>query len=284
MGETTVKRGRGRPKKNQLGPKNADAPEIFTRDFVELVKRYRMTGKTDYPVLDKEQERKLIDSFKNDPVEMRKRLVLHNIKMVFDMAKKYAIKSHDFDDMVARGMYGLSLAAEKFDPEKNIKFSTYCYAWIFKYVVKEFYDKDFPVIDKSTSIDVPLGDDPDAEGRNFDNVLTETAIDPTCDYSALDCARLPDSKKIQTKEKLKTVTERISNYVKTSAEFNSKDYAIYDRIMLGSESVKDVAKSERISTGYIANRMIYITEAIKRMLKKAYDVDDMAGIYALQEA
>jgi len=279
--EKQVKRGRGRPRKNTLGPKNAAMPEVFGRDFVELVKRYKATGEADYPVLDKDQERELIFQFKDNPEELKKRLILHNIKMVFDMAKKYAVKSYDFDDMVARGMYGLTLAAEKFNPEKNIKFSTYCYAWIFKYVVKEFYDKDFAVISKSTSIDVPLNEESEENGRSFDNMLTETAIDPTCGYSSLEVAAMPNSRKQIAQERLKKITAEISNFVNTSSEFTPKDRTIYDRIMLGSEPIKDVARSERLSANYVNSRIAYISDAIRKMLKEAYDVDDMDGIYAL---
>jgi len=280
-----VKRKRGRPRKNPLGPKTAAAVESFGQDFVELVKRYQATGKVDYPVLDKAAERALIDSLRDKPDELKKRLVLHNIKMVFDMAKKYVGKTNDFNDMVARGMYGLSLAAEKFDINKNIKFSTYCYAWIFKYVVKEFYDKEFQVTSKSLSLDVSPSDlsgTAEDSGRSFDNLLTETAIEPTCGYSSLDCTALPDNKEKNNLEKMKNLAAEISNYVKTSADFTPKDQVIYDRVMLGSEPIKEVAKSEKLSSSFITSRIAYIAGAIRRMLKSAYDVDDMAGIYALQ--
>ena len=273
-------------KKNSVGPKTEAAAEFFGPNFVELVQRYQATGKVDYPVLNKAQERELIFQFKDNPDELKKRLILHNIKMVFNMAKKYAGKTYDFDDMVARGMYGLSLAADKFNPEKNIKFSTYCYAWVFKYVVKEFYDKEFQVTSKSLSLDVTPEDLSGAgEGngnRTFDNLLTETTIDPTCTFSSLECTAVPNSREKDAADKLKSIAAEISNYVKTSAEFTTKDHVIYDRVMLGSEPVKDVAKSEKLSSNYVTSRIAYIAEAIKKMLKEAYDVDDMAGIYALQ--
>jgi len=57
-----------------------------------------------YPVLTKEEEQKLIEKLKDNPDELRKQLVLHNIQLVYHMAKKYASKTDDFDSMIQDGL------------------------------------------------------------------------------------------------------------------------------------------------------------------------------------
>jgi len=80
-------------------------------------------GKTQYKTLTKLEERNLIDKYmsENREDELRQLLVLHNIRMVFSIAKKYCKDTRDFDNMLARGLYGLTYAANRFNLYEPIK-------------------------------------------------------------------------------------------------------------------------------------------------------------------
>ena len=65
-----------------------------------------------------------------------KRLVELNYCLVIPIAKRFSKKGVDFMDLIADGNIGLMKAVEKFDPTKDIKFSTYATYWIEQYIRK----------------------------------------------------------------------------------------------------------------------------------------------------
>lgn len=54
--------------------------------------------------------------FKKSEQEFREQLVLHNLQMVASIARSKCQYTRDFDNMYARGLYGLVYAANKFNP------------------------------------------------------------------------------------------------------------------------------------------------------------------------
>jgi RNA polymerase sigma factor (sigma-70 family) len=61
----------------------------------------------------------------------RDTLVVSNLRWVAAIAKRYREKTHlPFEDILQAGSIGLVTAAERFDPERGYKFSTYATCWI----------------------------------------------------------------------------------------------------------------------------------------------------------
>lgn len=56
--------------------------------------------------------------------------VRHNFRLVFSIARRYTAHHLSFEDLIQEGNLGLMKAAEKFDPYKGFKFSTYATWWI----------------------------------------------------------------------------------------------------------------------------------------------------------
>jgi len=83
------------------------------------------------PLLTLEQERalgrKIIEE--NDP-QAREHLVRSNLRLVVNIAKKYANRGMNLGDLIEEGNLGLIKAVDYFDPERGNRFSTYAAWWI----------------------------------------------------------------------------------------------------------------------------------------------------------
>ena len=71
----------------------------------------------------------------------REELIERNLKLVVSVAKKYRGIGLPFEDLIQEGNVGLMKAADRFDPEKGFRFSTYATWWIRQAVGRALSDK-----------------------------------------------------------------------------------------------------------------------------------------------
>lgn len=63
-------------------------------------------------------------------LEARNRFVCANLRLVFTIAGRYSKRSMSLTDLVQEGNLGLIKAVDRFDPEHDVRFSTYAVWWI----------------------------------------------------------------------------------------------------------------------------------------------------------
>ena len=90
-----------------------------------MINLYYQIQKQYPPIYTLEEERRLITVERHDEARCRELLVLHNIGLARTIGAQFAKICGGYEDAVQIAMIGLIRASEKFDLDKNIKFSTY---------------------------------------------------------------------------------------------------------------------------------------------------------------
>ena len=79
----------------------------------------------------------------------REKLVMSNSKLVSSMLKPYLNKGLGYDDLFQAGMLGLTIAANKYDPASDNKFTTYAAFWIKEEIFKALNENKAVTIPKN---------------------------------------------------------------------------------------------------------------------------------------
>jgi RNA polymerase primary sigma factor len=82
------------------------------------------------PLLRPIEERLLVERCARGDIKSRDELIKHNMRLVVNVAKSYASSGIPLEDLVQEGAIGLMLATERFDPGRNLRFSTYATQWV----------------------------------------------------------------------------------------------------------------------------------------------------------
>lgn len=77
------------------------------------------------PPLTRQEEEDVFSGLLDHDPESRKKLIVHNLRLVVYIAKKFESTGIGIEDLVSIGTIGLIKAVNTFCPAKNIKFATY---------------------------------------------------------------------------------------------------------------------------------------------------------------
>ena len=84
----------------------------------------------EFPLLSKDDEFKLGMKSLSGDLDARDKLIESNLKLVVSIAHSYKGYGVSLSEIIAEGNIGLMKAAEKFDPQRGVKFSSYSAIWI----------------------------------------------------------------------------------------------------------------------------------------------------------
>ena len=121
------------------------------------------------PPLTKEEETAVFLRLTNNDVDARKTLIVHNLRLVVYIAKKFESTGIGIEDLVSIGTIGLIKAVNTFCPTKNIKLATYASRCIENEIL--MFLRKSSQYRNDLSIDEPLNVDYDGNELLLSDVL-----------------------------------------------------------------------------------------------------------------
>ncbi|GIX06796.1 MAG: hypothetical protein KatS3mg115_1199 [Candidatus Poribacteria bacterium] len=116
-----------RKRRSDRSPKPSSHPLAFSHWMAELSRR---------PLLTPEEEIELARRARAGDRAALQRLIECNLRLVVRIAARYAHPNVPLIDLIQEGNIGLIQAAERFDPERGFRFSTYAVWWIRRAILR----------------------------------------------------------------------------------------------------------------------------------------------------
>jgi RNA polymerase primary sigma factor len=124
-----------------------DLSDIKPNDDLYLYKK----DVNNYPLLTPLQELELARKMRDGDKEAKDLFICSNLRLAMSIACKYRRGSHNMAlaDLIQEGNVGLMMAAEKYNPDKGYKFSTYATHWIRRSIING-------ILNKSKTVRIPI--------------------------------------------------------------------------------------------------------------------------------
>ena len=132
------------------------------------------------PLLTAEQETELARAAQAGDEDARRHLSEANLRLVVSVAKRYAGRGLPFLDLIQEGNLGLMKAAEKFEPERGFKFSTYATWWIRQSITRAIADQG-----RTIRIPVHLVESINRVKKTAGDLLRKNGREPTVEEIAV---------------------------------------------------------------------------------------------------
>ena len=143
------------------------------KQFKDYIKLY-FNDISKIPLLTWEQERDIARKIKKWDEEAKKQLIESNLRLVISIAKRFFGSRLSFSDLIQEWNIWLIKAIEKFDPDKEFKFSTYATWWIKQSITKAIAD-----MTKNVRIPVHLIDEINSYNKTYQLLFQKFGREPT---------------------------------------------------------------------------------------------------------
>ena len=153
------------------------------------------------PLLSAEEEQTLARAARAGDADARRRLSEATLRLVVSVAKRYAGRGLPFLDLIQEGNLGLMKAAEKFEPDRGFKFSTYATWWIRQSITRAIADQG-----RTIRIPVHLVEHINRVRKTAGELLRKNGREPTAEEIAVRLEMEPD----RVRELLQLAQEPVS--------------------------------------------------------------------------
>ena len=201
--------------------------------------------------LSREEEERAFTLLSTDRAAAREQLIVHNLRLVVYIARKFESTGVGIEDLISIGTIGLIKAVNTFCPARNIKLATYASRCIENEIL--MYLRKFQNLKNEVSIDEPLNVDWDGNELLLSDILgtEEDTVDRAIEEEV-------------ERSILREAVGRLEGRERTIMEL---------RFGLGGgeeKTQKEVADLIGISQSYISRLEKKIIKGLKKELEKAY--------------
>lgn len=205
------------------------------------------------PPLEEKEELELLIKCKEGDIEARNTLIVHNLRLVVFIAKKFESTKINIEDLISIGSMGLIKGVQTFKIEKNIKLATYASRCIeneiLMYLRKTQKSRNEYSLDEVLSID--------SEGNEM--ILADV----------LGSEELPALTKLTNEEDVNNLYYALNKLNDREREIVIMRFGLYEHEML---TQKEVADKLGISQSYISRLEKRIIDKMKTEIENRVKV------------
>lgn len=257
----------------------------FPQDYYNVLKSFQSIANK-YPLLNKKEERELIEKYKDNRDELNKMLFNHNIRIVMNISRKYLQQSQNPADLLMNGAKGLMIAADKFDIDRGIKFNTYATNWVFKYVIAMFYSKS-PVTGVNAVSLNSMIDSKNGSKEYIDNLTANGEADASGssglydevsqDYLNKHSVVGSPSSEYKTRE-YSDIINHVITELKKQDKFGKLDQDIIYENIMGGVPISQISAKNNTTNVEVNKRKHRILSDMKTILSTKYKVNNLIDV------
>ena len=212
------------------------------KDLLYKIKEYLkniMIFTTSYSIkvfdspLSNEEENYYIEELLKGNKEARNKLIIHNLRLVAHIVKKYENKNISSDDLISIGTIGLIKGIDSYNKERGVKLTTYAAKCAENEILMHF--RSNKKYNNNVSLNDVIARDKDGNDITLIDVLEDK-------YDSID-------DKIQNKDNIKHLTKYLSVLNERELTIIKKRYGLYN---YDEMTQKEIAKQMHISRSYVS--------------------------------
>ncbi|MCC8111333.1 MAG: sigma-70 family RNA polymerase sigma factor [Ruminococcus sp.] len=195
--------------------------------------------------LSKQQEMNCFLAMAAGDKQAREKLILHNMRLVAHLTKKYGVSISEQEELIFIGTIGLMKAVDTFDPSKGTRFTTYVGRCIENEILMNFRSQ------KKYADQISMGESIETDGDGNQLTLMDIMEDGT------DLVELVDTR-MQSKQLYQFLGEILEL---REVEILVQRYGLYGGVPLMQ---REVAKKMGISRSYVSRLEKYAIEKLRK--------------------
>ena len=224
---------------------------LVTLGFPDSNELYYVNGSENLPApLSAVKEREILDEIMNGDESKRDILIIHNLRLVVYIAKKFENTGIGIEDLISIGTLGLIKAVNTFCPDKKIKLATYASRCIENEIL--MFLRKTANRKKEVSFDEPLNVDWDGNELLLSDVLGSDADEV--------------NRGIELQDEKRQLLDVVESLDYREKQILIMRFGLYDT---KEYTQKQVADMLGISQSYISRLEKRIIEKLKKELEKA---------------